>query len=32
MANHKGCGYATRITYVAVLREGEIQLEDSPPI
>ena len=32
MTNCKACGYATCMAYAAALREGEIRLEDCPPL
>jgi ArsR family metal-binding transcriptional regulator len=32
MSNCKACGYATCMAYAAALREGEIRLEDCPPL
>jgi ArsR family metal-binding transcriptional regulator len=32
MTNCKACGYAACMAYAAALREGEINLEDCPPI
>jgi ArsR family metal-binding transcriptional regulator len=32
MTNCKACGYATCMAYAAGLREGEIRLEDCPPL
>ncbi|MDD3580491.1 MAG: (Fe-S)-binding protein [Desulfobacca sp.] len=32
MTNCKACGYATCMAYAAALREGEISLEDCPPL
>lgn len=32
MTNCKACGYATCIAYAAALREGEISLQDCPPL
>ncbi len=32
MTNCKACSYATCMAYAAALREGEIRLEDCPPI
>jgi len=32
MTNCKICGYATCMAYAAALREGEIRLEDCPPL
>jgi ArsR family metal-binding transcriptional regulator len=32
MTNCKACGYAACMAYAAALREGEIRLEDCPPI
>ena len=32
MTNCKLCGYATCMAYAAALREGEIRLEDCPPL
>ena len=32
MTNCKACGYATCMAYAAALREGEIRLEDCPPM
>jgi 4Fe-4S ferredoxin len=30
--NCKACGYATCMAYAAALREGEVRLEDCPPL
>jgi ArsR family metal-binding transcriptional regulator len=32
MTNCKACGYSTCMAYAAALREGEIRLEDCPPL
>jgi CO dehydrogenase/acetyl-CoA synthase gamma subunit (corrinoid Fe-S protein) len=32
MTNCKACGYPTCMAYAAALREGEIRLEDCPPL
>ena len=32
MTNCKACGYASCMAYAAALREGEIRLEDCPPL
>lgn len=32
LTNCKACGYATCMAYAAALREGEISLEDCPPL
>ena len=32
LTNCKACGYATCMAYAAALREGEIRLEDCPPL
>jgi ArsR family metal-binding transcriptional regulator len=32
MTNCKACGYATCMAYAAALREGEISLQDCPPL
>jgi ArsR family metal-binding transcriptional regulator len=32
MTNCKVCGYATCMAYAAALREGEVRLEDCPPL
>ncbi|MBM4295516.1 MAG: Fe-S cluster protein [Deltaproteobacteria bacterium] len=32
MTNCKACGYATCMAYAAALREGEVRLEDCPPL
>jgi len=32
MTNCKACGYATCMAYGAALREGEVRLEDCPPL
>ena len=32
MTNCKACGYAACMAYAAALREGEIRLEDCPPL
>jgi len=32
MTNCKACGYAACLAYAAALREGEIRLEDCPPL
>jgi ArsR family metal-binding transcriptional regulator len=32
MTNCKACGYATCMAYAAALREGEISLDDCPPL
>ena len=32
MTNCKACGYAACMAYAAALREGEIHLEDCPPL
>jgi len=32
MTNCKLCGYATCMAYAAALREGEVRLEDCPPL
>ncbi len=32
MTNCKACGYATCMAYAAAIREGEISLNDCPPL
>lgn len=32
MTNCRACGYATYMAYAAALREGEIRMEDCPPL
>ena len=32
LTNCKACGYATCMAYAAALREGEISLQDCPPL